>query len=153
MVLFEDTRNQIGKHSNIAEYCRNNEITLVRQALYVGDYQLSGQGHISVDTKMSVRELAMDCFQDHERFRSECIRAKEADIQLIVLTEEELPNGCLADWRPPFGKDGLPTAKFKPETLRKVLVRMQEEYGVKFRFCNKRDTGKILMEYLRGERT
>ena len=28
----------------------------------------------------------------------------------------------------------------------------QEKYGVKFRFCDGRSTGKVLMEYLEGER-
>jgi hypothetical protein len=43
--------------------------------------------------------------------------------------------------------------KFNPETLRKVLITMQTEYGVKFRFCDWHSTGKQLIEYLTGVRT
>ena len=42
--------------------------------------------------------------------------------------------------------------KFKPDVLRKVLITMQQEYGVKFRFCDWRSTGKQLIEYLEGKR-
>ena len=126
MVLYEDTRQQAGKHRNIHQYCSRHDIEIIRQALNVGDYQIAGKGDISVDTKYGVPELAMCCFQDHDRFRDE---------------------------RSPIGWDGLPMHKFKPDVLRKVLITMQQEYGVKFRFCDWRSTGKQLIEYLEGKRT
>ena len=153
MVLYEDTRNQVGKHKNIHQYCEQAGIEILRQALNVGDYMISNKGDISVDTKMDVRELAMDVFQDHERFRGECERAKRCGIQLIVLTEESLPGGRLDQWRPPLGRDGKPVTRINPTTLRKALITMQQEYGVKFRFCDGRSTGRLLIEYLEGRMT
>lgn len=154
MVLLEDTRNQIGKHRNIEEYCRKAGIEIIRQALLVGDYMLTGpeSGGISVDTKQDVRELAMDIFQSHVRFRSECERAQRCGIQLIVLTEETLPGGRLENWQSPLDRDGRPKYKFDPAILRKAMITMQEKYGVKFRFCDGRSTGKVMLEYLKGER-
>jgi len=154
MVLQEDTRNQIGKHRNIEAYCKQNGIEIIRTKLLVGDYMLTGAGSggISVDTKQGVPELASNCFQEHERFRDECERAKRCDIQLIVLTEEVLPGGRLENWRSPMGRDGWPKYRFDPATLKKVMITMQEKYGVKFRFCDGRSTGKLLIEYLKGER-
>lgn len=153
MVLFEDTRQQAGKHRNIHAYCEKHGIEIIRQALNVGDYQIAGKGDISVDTKMGVPELASNCFQEHERFRDECLRAQKCGIQLIVLVEEVLPGGRLDWWRSPIGWNGLPMHKFSPETLRKVLLTMQAEYGVKFRFCHPGSTGKQMIEYLEGRRT
>jgi len=153
MVIFEDVRNKPGKHKNIEAYCKQVGIEIVRQCLNVGDYQISNKGDIVVDTKSGVRELAMDCFQDHERFRDECERAQKLGIKLIVLVEETLPKGRLDYWRSPVGKDGLPVCKFDPAILRKVLITMQDKYGVAFRFCDGRSTGKVLIEYLKGERT
>ena len=153
MVLFEDTRQQAGKHRNIHAYCEKHGIEIIRQALNVGDYQIAGKGDISVDTKMGVPELASNCFQEHERFRDECLRAQRCGIQLIVLVEEVLPGGRLDWWRSPIGWNGLPMHKFSPETLRKVLLTMQAEYGVKFRFCHPGSTGKQMIEYLEGRRT
>ncbi len=152
MVLYEDTRNRIGSHQNIHAYCERAGIEIIRQALNVGDYQIAGQGAISVDTKQDVRELAMDVFQDHRRFREECERAQRCGIQLIVLTEESLPGGRLDNWRSPIGRDGLPKYRFDPGVLRKCLITMQEKYGVWFRFCDGRSTGKLLIEYLEGVR-
>ena len=147
MVLYEDTRQQAGKHKNIHAYCEQTGIKIIRQALNVGDYQIAGKGNISVDTKQSVLELAGNVFQEHRRFRDECIRAQECDIQLIVLIEEQLPGGRLVNWRPPVG-----SVRFDPATLRKAMITMQQEYGVKFRFCDGRSTGKQLVEYLQGKR-
>lgn len=152
MVLYEDTRQQAGKHKNIHAYCEQAGIRIIRQALNVGDYQIAGKGDISVDTKQGVLELAGNVFQDHERFRDECIRARDCGIQLIILIEESLPGGRLDRWRPPIKWDGQPIARFRPETLRKAMITMQEEYGVKFRFCDGRSTGKQMIEYLKGVR-
>lgn len=153
MVLLEDTRNQIGKHRNIEAYCRMTGIEIIRQALLVGDYMIANQGAVSVDTKQDVRELAMDVFQEHRRFRDECERAQKCGITLIILTEETLPGGRLENWRSPIGRDGRPVCRFDPKTLKKAMITMQDKYGVKFRFCDGRSTGRIMMEYLRGERT
>jgi len=152
MVLYEDTRQQIGKHRNVHLYCQQAGIKIIRQALNVGDYQIAGKGDISVDTKMGVLELAGNVFQDHERFRAECLRAQECGIQLIILVEELLPGGRLDRWRPPIGWNGRPVARFDPAILRKAMITMQQEYGVKFRFCDGRSTGKVLIEYLEGRR-
>lgn len=152
MVLYEDSRQQKDKHRNIHAYCEQQGIEIIRQALNVGDYQIAGKGDISVDTKMGVPELASNCFQEHERFRDECERAQRCGIQLIVLTEEVLPGGRLENWRSPMGRDGRPKYKFDPAILRKVMITMQEKYGVKFRFCDGRSTAKVMIEYLKGER-
>lgn len=94
MVLYEDTRQQAGKHRNIHAWCEREGIRIIRQALNVGDYQIAGKGDISVDTKQGVLELAGNVFQDHERFRAECIRAQECGIRLIVLIEETCPGAA-----------------------------------------------------------
>ena len=157
MVLLEDTRNQIGKHKNIDAYCKQVGIEIVRTKLLVGDYMLCDEnginGKISCDTKtLGVPELASNIFQEHERFRSECELAQKCGIQLIVLIEEVLPGGRLDNWVSPLDKNGKPRFRFNPKTLRKAMITMQERYDVKFRFCDGRSTGKILIEYLRGER-
>lgn len=159
MVLYEDTRQQKGKHKNIMEHCRMNGIEIIRQALNVGDYMIAGpeyggiKGDICVDTKYGVPEIAMCMFQDHDRFREECERARRCGIQLIVLIEEHLPGGRLDNWRSPIGWDGLPMHRFKPDVLRKAMYTMQREYGVKFRFCDPEETGQQLIDYLTGVRT
>ena len=154
MVLQEDTRNQPGKHKNIAAYCKQAGIEIIRTKLLVGDYMLTGDGAggISVDTKADVPELAMDVFQQHERFRRECETAQRCGITLIVLTEEVLPGGLLENWRSPLDRFGNPRCKFDPAILKKAMITMQDKYGVRFRFCDGRSTGRQVIEYLKGER-
>ena len=155
IVIYEDSRQQKNKHRNVHEYCQNQGIEIIRQALNVGDYMLAGKdgGGISVDTKMGIPELASNCFQEHERFRDECERAKRCNIQLIVLIEEVPPGGDVAQWQSPLDRYGKKKYRFDPVTLSKAMATMTERYGVQFRFCDGRSTGKVLMEYLKGERT
>ena len=159
MVLFEDVRNKPGKHKNIEAYCNQQGIKIVRQCLNVGDYMIAGpefggiKGDVVVDVKQDVRELAMDCFQDHARFRRECERAQEQGIKLIILIEETLPGGKLTNWKSPIGRNGKPVCKFDPAILRKVMITMQNKYNCLFYFCDGRSTGKVLIEHLKGERS
>jgi len=153
--LLADTRQQKGKHKNIDAYCKQNGIRIVRVRLLVGDYMLAGAGGggISVDTKMGVPEVASNCFQEHERFRAECQQAKDCGIKLIILIEEMPPEGDLDKWVSPLDRQGNPKYLFDPRTLKKVMQTMTDRYGVIFRFCDGRSTGKLLVEYLKGERT
>lgn len=72
--IFEDTRQQIGKHENIAQYCKQNGIELVRQMLFVGDYTNITDQSVSVDTKKDLLELVMDVGNEKSRFYEEARR-------------------------------------------------------------------------------
>ena len=158
LILIEDTRNQIGQHKNIEAYCKRTGIQLERKCLSVGDYMFH-DGKISVDTKQDILELSHNIMsKDHRRFRAECERAQEMGIQLIVLTEEVPPFGRLDMWEPPrfrssgrFHRYGDPMTLVDPSALRKACITMQEKYGVKFRFCNGRQTPARVIRYLKGE--
>ena len=128
----------------------------MRTKLLVGDYMLAGdggiKGSISVDTKMGIPEIASNCFQEHERFRAECQLSRDIlGIQLVILIEEVPPDGEVAKWRSPLDRYGRPKYRFDPVTLGKVMDTMTERYGVQFRFCDGRSTGKVLLEILKGE--
>ena len=155
MVIIEDTRNQAGKHRNIKSQLAKLGHQVVRSKLYVGDYQLASRGDIVIDTKKDMLELAMDLCRDHVRFRKECEKARDAGIKLVILTEEELPVGGLANWQSPKWKTdganhkrGDPISQVKPETLYKQIHTMASRYGVDFRFCRRDETGKLLADLL-----
>ena len=149
MLILEDTRQQAGKHRNITKYFDKAGIPWARQALYVGDYTIASDGSRAVDTKQDVIELAGNILSaDHERFQAECKRASEAGIALLVLIEERLPEGGLAAWRSPTDAGGRPLTRANPETLRRAMLTMRAKYGVRFRFCDARSTGRLLVEYL-----
>jgi len=160
MILYEDSRQQEGKHRNIHYYCQRNGIEIVKQCLNVGDYMLDPiNGKVSVDTKFSIMELAKDIMsRDHERFRKECIRAQEAGIQLVILIEEVPPCGRLPLWKVPtwetsdrYHRKGDPMTKIDPQALTKAMVTMWKKYGVWFEFCTRRQSPARVIRILKGD--
>lgn len=144
-----DTRQQAGKHVNIDSYFKQIGVQTDRHALYVGDYALANCQSRAVDTKQDVLELSKDIMSsDHDRFKRECIRAQDAGIQLLILTEEVLPQGGLSEWQSPTNSKGVPLTKVKGESLRRALLTMTAKYGVRFRFCHPMQTGRLIVEYL-----
>ena len=102
-------------------------------------------GFTKVDTKAFMNAMEEVIF--------ECVKAQECGIRLIVLIEEVPPGGDVDRRQSPLDRYGRPKYKFDPVTLSKVMATMTERYDVQFRFCDGRSTGKVLIEYLKGERT
>ena len=158
LILLEDSRQQEGKHKNIALYCKRHDILLVRKKLDVGDYMMP-DGNISVDTKQDMMEICKDIMSnDHRRFRAECQRAKDMGIQLIILVEQLPPYGRVELWEVPrwessneWHRYGDPMTRVQPRALAKAMRTMTEKYGVKFRFCTRRQSPQRVIKYLRGE--
>lgn len=157
MIIQQDSREKSGKKGHILKYFEDNGIKVVRSKLFVGDYTLLNNQSVCIDTKKDVLELFMDLTKDHVRFRNECIRARDNGIQLIVLIEEKLPPGGLAEWKSPVWKytsdkhkKGELKTHANPATMRKAMLTMQNKYGVVFGFCDKKDTGKIIVKILGG---
>jgi len=149
MVILEDTRQQEGKHKNIDAYFKSKGIAVERCCLYVGDYAVANDQSRVVDTKQDVLEIAKDIMsKDHDRFQRECSKAQDAGIKLLVLIEEKLPEGGLINWTAPRDSRGRSLTAVKGETLKRAMLTMTIKYGVKFRFCDSRDTGRIIVEYL-----
>lgn len=150
-VLLEDTRNKPEKNAHIRSQLEQLGYKVERTKLYCGDYTLPTNQSICIDTKQDLQEVVGNVIQQHERFRNECIRAKEAGIKLIILVSEPKIN-CLADvfgWYNPrlrFSKKAT-----TGRTLAKILYKMSAEYGVQFEFCTKENIGKRIVELLRGD--
>lgn len=166
IVLYEDSRNQVGQHKNVEAYCNRMGIEIVRQKLNVGDYMFPedyriehGYPLVSCDTKANILELSKNVMSsDHRRFKDECIRASSLGVQLVVLIEEVPPFGRLDMWEVPcfrssgrYHRYGDPMTLVSPSALRKACITMQVRYGVKFRFCTRRQSPARIIKYLKGE--
>lgn len=152
MLILEDTRQQARKHETKHKWFAENGIKVERCRLYVGDYTLPTNQSICIDTKKDLQELAQDVCQQHERFRAELVRAQEAGIHLIVLCEHGGGIKSLEDvyfWVNPR-RQHSPGA-ISGQRLFKILNTMQEKYGVRFEFCDKRQTGRRIVEILTDE--
>ena len=173
MIILEDTRQVAGKHAIKHKWFEEHGIEIRRTKLYCGDYTLPTNQSVCVDTKQGCEELISDiCGKQHERFRAECQRAKEAGIQLYILVENcgwvmksgnknivcptildlsELHlwiNKRLFLWR--NGKQLYPSAT-RGITLQKACYTMEKKYGCKFLFCTPEESGAKIIELLKGE--
>ena len=168
MIILEDTRQATGKHDLKHKYFEENGIEIRRTKLYVGDYTLPTNQSVCIDTKKDIQELIGDiCGKQHERFRSELIRAQEAGIQLIIIVENRGARisgtnfvnptirhlDDLEIWTNPRlcifkgNKQLYPTAT-KGKTLMKACMTLEKRYGVVFRFCTPEESGAEIVRFL-----
>ena len=169
--IIEDTRQQVArgdKHAVKHVWFAAHGVQITRTKLDFGDYARSGS-NIAVDTKRSVDEIAQNLSRDHERFKRECIRAREAGWRLVILIEDgRFANpGELAGWTNahcikcpirrrvscnPRTPGKCPRHKtLKPiqgDRLSKAMATMSARYGVRFEFCAPADAGRIICELL-----
>jgi hypothetical protein len=130
--------------------------------LFVGDYMSLDNPRLVIDRKQNLHELCGNVCQQHERFRAEMQRAKENGIKIIFLCEHGRNIKALDDvlwWTNPRETyrekvKGVWVTKHRRvmqgDTLYKILNTMRNRYGVEFLFCEKKDTGKRIIELLRG---
>lgn len=153
MTFIHDTRDKATKHCNVDEYLLSQGHKVVRSKLFVGDVALLNDQSICIDLKKNLQEVAVNVGQDHARFKRELERAGEYGIKLIFLVEHGGSIKTLEDvqkWANPRLKDH-PLALTGPR-LYKIMLTMQNKYGIEWYFCDKRCTGKRIIELLSRER-
>ena len=154
MVFIHDTRDKATKHLNVDEYLIEQGHRVVRSKMFVGDVTLLNDQSVCIDLKRNLQEIAVNVGQDHARFKRELERAQEYGIHLIFLVEHGGVIKTLEDvqgWNNPRLKDH-PLALTGPR-LYKIMLTMQNKYGIEWLFCDKRCTGKRIIELLgRDER-
>lgn len=151
LVIIEDTRNKPEKNKHIRDQLEKLGYKVVRSKLYCGDYSWATDQKICIDTKQDLQEVCGNVTQQHERFRAECERAKEAGIQLVILVQEPsvkvLSDVCSwFNWRTKKNPKAL-----SGKQLYRIMCTMQERYGVVWLFCKKEEVGKRIVELLGGE--
>ncbi len=119
---------------------------------------IQGCGGVFVDTKKDFLEIASNLTKEHKRFKAECVKAQEAGCQLVILIEEIPPFGRVDMWESPVfthsGRNytaGQPMTRANPALLNKIMDTMHERYGVRFEFCDRSQTGRILLAILTGQ--
>lgn len=169
MVLLQDFQLQYGKHSLKNKYFSEHGVEVRRTKLYVGDYTLPTDQSICVKIRSSIQELISDiCGKSASSFRSECVRAQEVGIKLIILVENKpgyanqektVYNGLVRSvedlnlWRNPRafiqnnGKQKYPTAT-TGEFLAAGCLDLCARYEVEFQFCTHAEAGERVLTLL-----
>ena len=126
--------------------------------LFIGDYQDYGNPFLIIDRKQSIQELAANCTRDHDRFKRELERAKAVGARLIILVEQNrykdrdkwIHVGSIEDimlWSSPH-------TTIRGEKVFRVLRAWMAKYDIDVVFCDKRQTGKKILEILyKNEKT
>ena len=149
MKFIHDTRDKIGKHDNVDRFMSENDFKNVRSKLLVGDVAIANNHRVCVDLKRNLEEVATNIVQQHDRFVEEMEKAREFDIQLVVLVEHSPLIQCIDDvakWKNP--------RRFKSKSaidgnrLMKSMKTIAQKYGVYWDFCYKSQTGKRLAKLL-----
>lgn len=159
--LLEDTRQQAGKHDEKHEAWASEGVPIVRCKLPFGDYSWCPPR--AVDTKKDIYELAMDIDQQHERFKRECVGARDAGCELTVLVENDDGVSSLAElaaWEESDRhfemrkrKSGNTKArKISGARIAKACATMSGRYGVRFEFCSPSSSAQAVLEILKGGR-
>lgn len=152
-VLIHDTRDKVEKHRNVDQYLAAQGHKIVRSKMYVGDIALLNDQAVCIDLKRNLSEVALNVGQQHERFVREIERADEAGIKLIFLIEHGGGIHALED----VAKWNNPRLKVSPlaisgERLFRIMYTMMCKYNIEWHFCDKRNTGKKILELLGVDR-
>lgn len=166
-----DTRQQAGKHVIKDEWWAAHGVPTTRVKLDFGDYMVDGS-NVSIDTKRSISEIAQNINgRNHDRFKRECLRARDAGYRLVILVENRDGVSTLSEaakWtndhcrmcgtkrngrcdpRDPKGMcERHKTRKpIQGPRLARAMQTMGERYGVQFMFCDPRDSARIICELL-----
>ena len=167
MKIYEDTRNQKGKHKNINAQLEALGHEVYRQGLDVGDYTEVNNQTVCIDTKKDLQEVAGNLSGGIERFKREGIRAQERGKKLIVLIEtedaknvddvERWTNPRLVRWlkiKNAHAKGKALNVKIskkppiKGSSMAKTMRTYEKEYGIEWRFCSPENTGTVIAEVL-----
>ena len=167
MVIQCDTREHKKEWERIQNQLDGLGVQYFRSKLYCGDYQSLDNAKLCIDRKKDLQELCGNVCQQHERFKAELIRAREAGIQLIILCEHgpdiksvgdvffwENPRKHEVRWRMVNGKREKYVVSAKAvdgNQLYKSLCTIRDRYNVRFEFCEKKDTGKEIIRILSGD--
>lgn len=148
-----DTREHTEQVDRIEDQFDSLGVKHFRSKLYVGDYQSLDNPRLVVDRKKDLQEIAGNVCQQHERFRAELIRAQEAGIQIVILCEHGGQIRSLEDvffWDNPRRRTSK--GAISGQRLFKILSTMKDKYGVRFEFCDKRQTGRRIVEILTNDK-
>lgn len=144
-----DTREHASERDRIESQLDAVGVQHFRSKLYVGDYMSLDNPRLVIDRKKNLQELCGNVTQQHERFRAELVRAKERGIQIIILCEH---GGSIRSLEDVFFWEN-PRLKISPKAvtgvrLYQILRTIRDKYGVKFAFCDKRQTGREIVRLL-----
>ena len=152
--IIVDSREKPKAITGILGYFDRNGIEYEVSKLLFGDYMDYSRPQLVIDRKQNIAELAKNCTREHERFRRELERVAKTGSKLIILVEQNRYKDRdewvqvrqivdLIRWSSPH-------TMVRGEKIYRVLASWCAKYPVEVRFCDKRATGKNIVNILYG---
>lgn len=152
--IIVDSREKPKAIERTLECFRDQEITYEVSKLLFGDYMDYNNPGLVIDRKQNIAELAKNCTVEHERFRRELERAQKAGATLIVLVEQNRYKDR-DEWIQVESISDLirwssPHTQIRGEKIYRVLASWTAKFPLRVEFCDKRSTGRKILEILYG---
>lgn len=123
--------------------------------LLFGDYMDYSRPNLVIDRKQNIAELAKNCTVEAQRFKNELERAQRANSRLVILVEQNRYKdrdkwvsvekiSDLIMWSNPH-------TSIRGEKVFRVLSSWVAKYDLEVKFCDKRVTGKKIIEIIYPE--
>lgn len=155
-MLLVDSREKPKAIQTILKHFEREGVPYSTTKLFIGDYQDYGNPFLIVDRKQTIQELAANCTRDHERFKRELERAKSVGARLVILVEQNRYKDRERWIRVETIEDLMlwssPHTTIRGEKVYRVLRAWMAKYDIAIQFCDKRQTGKKILEILYGEK-
>lgn len=146
-MILVDTREK--KNEHIRRYFEEHNIEYRLQKLDTGDYMNTDYPDVIVDRKQNLDECSQNLYShDSGRFWRELRRAHEAGTKLIFLVEHGSDIRTINDvpkWSSRFSD------KITGKKVFNEMFRAHIAYHVDWKFCNKEETAKRILEIIHYE--
>ena len=152
--LLIDTREKPKAIETILKQFDEAGIKHERTKLLFGDYMDYNRPQIVIDRKQNIAELAKNCTVEAERFKRELERAQKANSRLVILVEQNRYKDR-DEWKRVETIADLmlwsnPHTTIRGEKVFRVLSSWINKYNISVVFCDKRVTGRKILEIIYG---
>ena len=152
MIIQIDSREKARATEKILREFDKQGVKHISSKLYAGDYIDMERPLLIIDRKQNIREIASNVTSEHKRFKAELEKVKEIGAKMIILIEQDTIDGkpieSLEDimlWEPKPGQGTVSGMR-----VYKILANWIRVYPLEVQFCNRRNTGKRIIEILGG---
>lgn len=152
--LLIDTREKPKAIQSILKTFDEAGIEHASTKLFVGDYEDYHNPSLVIDRKQNIAELAKNCTADHERFKRELERTKKVGAHLVILVEQnrykDRDKWIQVETIEDLMLWSSPHTTIRGERVFRILRSWMAKYNIDVQFCDKRQTGKKILEILYG---
>lgn len=153
-MLIVDSREKPKAIKTILAQVEEAGVPYMVSKLPIGDYMDFQRPELIIDRKQNIAEIAKNCTSDHRRFKAELERAKMVGSKLIILVEQNRYKDRDKWIRVETIEDLMlwssPHTTVRGEKVFRVLSAWCNKYDIEVMFCDKRQTGKKILEIIYG---